>query len=116
MGGVGHAVLEIVQLVGDGGHLAGACHGLLEDAATAHVARVLAEVADGDAAIDGDLPIVGLLLLDDQTEDRGLAGAVGTDEPDLLAAKDAHLRVDEEDLFAVALAYVVEPNHRSRLH
>ena len=43
-------------------HRAGAVHHLGDGAAARHLADVLAEVADGDAAIDGDLALVGLLL------------------------------------------------------
>ena len=82
-------MLELRQLGRDRADRAGAVHRLGDDAAAAHLADVLAEVADGHAAIDGDLALVGLLLADDHPEDRGLAGAVRTDEPDLLAPVEA---------------------------
>ena len=46
------------------------------------LARVLAEVADGGAAIDGDLTAVGRLLAGDEAENGRLAGAVGADQTD----------------------------------
>ena len=61
--GVGQRVLQLVQLGGDLGDGAGAGHRLGDGGAAGHLAHVLAEVADGDAAIDGDLPAVGRLLV-----------------------------------------------------
>ena len=64
-----------------------------------------------DAAIDGHLALVGLLLAGDHPEQRRLAGAVGADEADLLALQERRGGLDEEDLVAVLLADVVETNH-----
>jgi hypothetical protein len=50
-----------------------------------HLAHILAEIADGGAAIDRHLPLVRLLLARDHAEQRGLACAIGTDKADLLA-------------------------------
>ncbi len=82
---VGHRRFQVLQFGGDRADWAGAVHHLGDGAAAVHFADVLAEVADGDAAIDGDLALVRLLLSRDQPEERGLAGAVGSDEADLLA-------------------------------
>ena len=90
---------------------AGAVHHLGDGAAARHLADVLAEVADGDAAIDRDLALVGLLLAGDHAEQRRLAGAVGADEADLLAPVERRGGLDEEDLVAVLLADVVETDH-----
>ena len=46
----------------DRGDGPGAVHRLGDGAAARHLADVLAEVADGHAAIDRDLALVGLLL------------------------------------------------------
>ena len=62
----------------------------------------------------GDLPVVGRLLAHDHAEDRRLAGAVRPDQADLLAAEDRGGRVDEQDLRAVLLADLIEPDHRPR--
>ena len=86
---VGHRVLELVQLVRDRRDLARAGHRLLEHAPAAHLADRLGEVADADATLDEHAAGVRLLLADDHAEDGRLAGAVGADEPDLLAAEDA---------------------------
>ena len=67
-GGVGQGVLERVELLGRLGDLAGAGHRLGYDAPPLHLADVLAEVPDGDAAIDGDRPSVRLLLLHDHAK------------------------------------------------
>ena len=50
--GIGHRVLELVQLARGLGHLARAGHRRLDHAPALHLADVLAEVADRDAAID----------------------------------------------------------------
>ena len=108
---VGQRVLERAQLGGHLGHRAGAGHGLGDHAAPRHLADVLAEVADGHAAVDRHLAVVGRLLPHDQAENRGLAGAVGADQPHLLAAVDGGGRVDEEDVRAVLLADGIEADH-----
>jgi len=87
-----------VQLVRGVRHCSRARHGLFEHRAALHLAHVLAEVAHSDAAIDRDLPAVGLFLTDDQAKDRGFSRAVGADEADLLALEDAHRRFEKEDL------------------
>jgi hypothetical protein len=50
-----------------------------------HVPDVLAEVADRDPAIDGDLALVGLLLFGDHPEESGLSGAVRANQTDLFS-------------------------------
>ena len=54
------------------------------------------------------------LLARDQPEDRGLAGAVGADQPDLLAAVHRGRGLEEEDLRAVPLRDGVDPDLRGR--
>ncbi len=108
---IGQRGFELLQLGRDLAHRAGAVHHLGDGAAARHLADVLAEVADGDAAIDGDLAFVGRLLARDHAEQRRLAGAVRADEADLLAAVERRRGLDEEDLVAVLLADVVETDH-----
>ena len=98
--GIGHRGLELLQLGRDDADRAGAVHHLGHGAAARHLADVLAEIADGDAAIDRDLALVGLLLAGDHPEQRGLAGAVRADEADLLALLQRRGGFDEEDLVA----------------
>ena len=50
--GIGHRGLELLQLGRDRADRAGAVHHLGHGAAAGHLADVLAEIADGDAAID----------------------------------------------------------------
>ena len=59
---IGQRLLQLLQLGGDLGDGAGARHHLGDDRPARHLADVLAEVADGDAALDRDLPVVGRLL------------------------------------------------------
>ena len=109
--GVGHRVLERVKLVRDRGHLARAGHRLLGDRAPGHLADVLAEVADRDAAIDRDLAAVGLLVADDHAKERRFTGSVGPHQADLLAPEDAHRRLEKEDLASMLAADRVEADH-----
>src|SRR5204863_6305033 len=60
------------------------------------------------------LPVVRRLLAHDHPEDRRLAGAVRADQADLLAPEDRRGRIDEQDLRAVLLADLIEPDHRPR--
>ena len=77
-----------------------------------HLADVLAEVTDGNTAIDRHLPLIGLLLAGNHPEQGGLAGAVRTDEADLLALLQGRGSFDEEDLVADLLRDVIETDHR----
>ena len=86
------AALKLFQLGRHRADRAGAVHHLGHRAAARHLADILAEIADGDAAIDRHLALVGLLLARDHPEQRGLAGAVGADEADLLALARAPRR------------------------
>ena len=104
-------MLEFVQRVRDLGDRAGSVERGLDDALALHLADVLREVTDGDAAIDRHLAVVGLLFARQQTEQRRLAGAVRTDESDLLAAVDDGRSLEEEDLAPVALRERVDPEH-----
>ena len=108
---IGHGGLEFFQLGRDAAHRAGAVHHLGHGAAPRHLADVLAEVADADAAIDRHLALVGLLLAVDHAKQRSLAGPVGADEPDLLALVERRGGFDEEEVVAVLLADVVEADH-----
>jgi hypothetical protein len=106
-----HGGLQLLQLDSYGAHRAGAVHHLGHSATARHLAHVLAEIADGNAPIDGHLPLVGLLLARDHPEERRLAGPVGTHEANLLPLLERRGGLDEEDLVAILLADVVETNH-----
>ena len=108
---IGHRGLEFPQLGRDDADGTGAVHHLGHGAAARHLADVLAEIADGDAAIERDLALVGRLLARDHPEQRGLAGPVRADEADLLALLEGRGGFDEEDLVADLLADVIETDH-----
>ncbi len=76
-----------------------------------HLLDVLAEVADRQLLRHRDVAFVRRFLADDHPEQRRLAGAVGTDEADLLARIELERGVDEEHLPAVLLADAGEGNH-----
>ena len=109
--GVAHRGFERMQLGGDDADIAGAVHHLGHSAAAGHLADILAEEADADAAIEKHLALIGLLLAGDHAEKRGLAGAVGADKADLLALLEGGGGLDEEELVAVLLADSVEADH-----
>ena len=112
--GIGHRRFQLAQLGGDGAHRAGAVHHLGDGAAARHFADVLAEVADGDAAIDRHLAFIGRFLPGDHAEERRLAGAVGADQADLLPLPQRRRGLDEEEVMAVLLADGFETIMRAR--
>ena len=103
--GIGHRGLKFSEFRGDDAHRARAIHDLEDHAAARHLANVLAEIADGDAAIDGHLSLVRRILAGDHAEERGLAGAVRADEADFLAPRERRRRFDEQQMLAVLLGY-----------
>jgi hypothetical protein len=108
---IGHRGLELFQLRRHDADRAGAVHDLGHGAAARHLADVLAEIADGDAAIERDLALVRRFLARNHPEKRGLAGPVGADEADLLALLERRGGFDEENLVADLLADVIETDH-----
>jgi len=113
-GGVGQRVLQLRQPGGNRGDGARALHGLGDRAPPLHLPHALAEVADGDAPVDGDLALVGLLLARDEPEERRLAGAVRPHEPHFLSAPQDGGGLQEEELAAVLLADGVESDQGAR--
>ncbi|MFK4401327.1 hypothetical protein ABIF31_007884 [Bradyrhizobium elkanii] len=109
--GVGHRSLEFPELGRD--HADGPCpiHHLGDRAAAGHLADVLAEIADRNAAIERDLALVRDFPARDHPEQRGLAGAVRPDEADLLALLERRGGFDEEDLVTDLLGDVIEADH-----
>ncbi len=109
--GIRHGGLEGLQLGRDLAHRAGAVHHFGGRAAARHLADVLAEVADGGAAIDRHPAFVGRFLALDHAEQSRLAGAVRADQPDLLATVERGRGFNEQKPRAALLADVVEPDH-----
>src|SRR5204863_5244817 len=89
----------------------GAVHDFGHRAAARHLADILAEIANGDAAIERDLALVGRLLARNHPEKRGFAGPIRADEADLLALLKGRRGFDEENLMADLLADVIETDH-----
>ena len=54
LSGVGHVGLELLELGRDGADRADAVHHLRDGAAARHLADILAEIADRDAALSRD--------------------------------------------------------------
>ena len=110
--GIFHGVLQVFELVVQVADAAAAGDGLVEHRAARHLLDVLAEVADGQLLRNRDLAFVGRFLADDHAEERGLAGAVGADQADLLAGVQLERGVDEEELLAVLLVDVGKGDHQ----
>ena len=113
LGRVGHRVIEGLELVVQVADAAAAGNGLVEHRAPGHLLDVLAEVANRQPLRHRHVALVGGLLADNHPEQRGLAGAVGADQADLLTGIELEAGVDEEDLAAVLLANARERNHGS---
>ena len=108
---IAHGVFELTHFGGDVAHRPGAVHHLGDSTMAGHVADILAEIADGDAAIDLDLTFVRLLLPGDHAKQGRLAGAVRPDEADLLAFLESGRGLDKDDLPAVLLADAFKTYH-----
>ena len=77
--------------------------GQLQDALLADRRALLGQEPDGDATLEGDQAVVRLLLAQDQLEQRGLAGAVGTDKAQAVLAIELERGVLEQRPAAVTL-------------
>ena len=108
---IGHRSLEFPQLARHDAHGPRPVHDLGHGATARHLADVLAEIANRNATIEGDLALVGQFLARNHPEKRGLAGPVRADEADLLALLEGCGGFDEEDLMADLLADVIETDH-----
>ncbi len=102
--GVAKCVLKVGELVVQIAQPPAAGNGLVQHRASGHLFDVLAKVADGQLLRHEDFAVVGVLLAGDHPEERGLARAIGTDEPDLFTGIELERGVDEENLAAVLLA------------
>ena len=110
---IGHLVLERFELVMQDAEAAAAGDRFVEDRSTRHLLDVLPEVADGDLLRHRHVTLVRRLFPDDHPEERGLAGAVRADEPDLFTGVELERGIDKQDLAAVLLAHAGERNHTS---
>ena len=96
--GIAHRVLQRLELVMQIAEPAAAGNRFVEHRAARHLLDVLPEVADGQLLRHRHVAFVRRLLADDHPEQRRLAGAVRTDEADLLAGIELKRRVDEQHL------------------
>jgi hypothetical protein len=112
--GVGHGVLEVLELVVELAQPAASGNGLVEHGAARHLFHVLPEVPDRQLLGDGHLTLVGAFLARDHAEEGGLARSVRTHEADLLAGVELEGGLDEQDLPAVLLADAREGDHENQ--
>jgi hypothetical protein len=111
-GGIGHRVLQRLELVMQVAQTPTARDGLVEHRSARHLLDVLTEIANRQLLRDGHLAFVRRFFADDHAKERGLACAIRADEPDLVARVDLERDVDkEEDLASVLFANIGEGDH-----
>ena len=76
-----------------------------------HLLHILAEVADRHLLRHRDFALVRRLVAHHHAEQRGLAGAVRTHQPNLFTGVQLKRRFDEDKLPAVLLIDVGKRNH-----
>src|SRR5687767_9539263 len=79
-----------------------------------HDLRVLVEPVRPDGLVELHEPMVRALAPREDPQERGLAGAVGAHDGDVLALLDLDRRVLEEDASAVRLVDVDDSDERAR--
>jgi hypothetical protein len=110
--GIAHRLLELGELVVQVTQPPAARDRLVDHAAPAHRPRPGGSSRSRRASAPDDA-VVGLLLANDQAEERRLARAVGADESDLVAGVELEARFDEQEAAAVVLRDVVEDDHEA---
>jgi hypothetical protein len=94
----------------------GACRDdLLENAPASERIGLLGEIADDGAFDDIDTPGVGLLEPGDHLEERGLSGAVRSDDRDTIASADAKVCALEQAAAAEFTAKTGDRDHGVRV-
>ena len=109
---VGHRGLQRLELMMQIAESPAAGNGFVQHRAAGHFIDVLAEVANRQLARNGDVAFVHALFADDHPEQGRLAGAIRTNESDLLAGVQLKRCVDEQNLTTVLLADLRKGNHR----
>src|SRR5580700_922392 len=84
---------------------------LVQHRSALHLFHVLAEITDMEALGNRDRAVVRLLLAHDHAEQRGLAGAVGANQPHLFTRVQLKRSVDKDQLLAVLLTDVGKRYH-----
>ena len=109
--GIFHRVLQSFEFVMQIARAAAAGDGFVEHRAALHLFHILAKVADRELLRNRDVAFVGRFLADDHAEERGFAGSVGADQPDLFAGVQLERSFDEDQLLAVLFIDVRKRNH-----
>src|SRR5262249_61738799 len=86
---------------------------LIEDRPALHLLHILTEVANGQLFRNRDIALIGCFLANHHAEQSRLAGAIGTDQADLLAGVQLKGSVHEDQLLAVLLVDVRKRDHRN---
>jgi hypothetical protein len=88
-----------------------AAGGDVEDGLVADGGAFLRQVAEVGAAFPLDGALVGLLLAEDEVEERGLARAIGPDQAEAVGARDEERDVGKQFAGAVGLGNVGDGEH-----
>ena len=111
--GIFHRMLQALQLVVQIADPPASGDRLVQHRTACHLFHVLAEVPDGELPGNRNVALVRHFLADHHAEKRGLAGAVGPDQTDLLPRVQLKRSVNENQLLAVLLVDAGERNHRN---
>ena len=101
--------VEIAGVLEGGERLARLAQGVVQERVDRAVGRLLREVADARGR--RDRPAVGALVAGEQAQQRGLAGAVGADEPGAVAGVEGERQPFEEGCAVVALGQIECSEH-----
>ena len=104
---VGIEVVIIFRL-GTGSMLAG---GDFQHRLITHRRALLGQEADGRPALEGHQTVVRLLLLEDELEERGLAGAIRTHQAQSVLTVELQRQVREQGPSAIALGHIGNSQH-----
>ena len=75
---------------------------------------LLWQIAEGNAAFEGDLASVGLLVAQDDREKRGLAGAIRSHQANAILSIDLERGIGEQDPFAVGFCEAGQRQHEGK--
>ncbi len=85
--------------------------GKFHDGFIPHGRAFLGQMAEGNAAFENDLAVVGGFFAENEGKERGLPGAVRSDQPDAVLAVHLKRGVGEQDASAVRFADAGKREH-----
>src|ERR1043166_771391 len=86
----------------------------LDDRFIANRRILLRQIADAHSAFTGNLAFIGRIRAENDRKQRGLAGAVGTDQPDAILSVHLQSSIGKQNTFAVRFADIGKSQHVQR--